>query len=393
MKRTLVAATALALASCGDSGDTEAVEDAQYVVASRVFSSDGSMVNSYFELTPSLEVGFDLHGDNAIEVGGSAKLFSLPEYDWLAIGDGEQPVITRYAVEDGELVAGESVSLSSFGVDSLWDTLYPVSADKVYYPDRANGQLIIINPREMIVEGTIDLGETVRDGYLALYSYSAIKRGDKLLFSVGWFDWDTDRVGDDTGLVVIDTKRDRVERFDVDERCGGVTTPVTVATGDTYYVSSALAAAADVIGRPSSKPCALRILKGKDTFDDSYALDLNEVSDGAPVGEPIPGDKNEIVLRALDEDELEGEPAESWEVTSQLAWSWWRWDVATGESSRIEELPLSTSDVVWFQVDGRTIGSQTEADYSSTTLLDMSATPPETLLTVHGFASGVARVP
>lgn len=100
--------------------------------------------------------------------------------------------------------------------------VYVASPTKVYYVDREGGQLVIIDPKAMTVEGEVKLPETIRDGYLALYSYSAIARGDKLIFSVGWFDWDNDKVLPETGLVVFDTKSDKVERFDVDDRCGGL---------------------------------------------------------------------------------------------------------------------------------------------------------------------------
>src|SRR5690606_35985490 len=120
------------------------------------------------------------------------------------------PTITRYTIdEDGALARGESISLSSYGVDSLWDTLYIVSPTKAYYPDRAGTQLIVWNPTEMTVTGSIALPETARDGFLALYGYAPILRGKTLLISVGWFDWEEyDSVLGESGLIAIDTEAD-----------------------------------------------------------------------------------------------------------------------------------------------------------------------------------------
>lgn len=63
-----------------------------------------------------------------------------------------------------------------------------------------------------------------------------------LLFSVGWFDWQgTDTIVEETGLVAIDTETDTVARFDVDDRCAGITEAIEVGSGDVYLITRALA--------------------------------------------------------------------------------------------------------------------------------------------------------
>jgi hypothetical protein len=71
----------------------------------------------------------------------------------------------------------------------------------------------------------------------------------------------------ETGLVTIDTETDSVESFEVDERCAGITESVTLDSGDVYFVSSALAAAANRLGRLDVEPCALRVKRGETKFD------------------------------------------------------------------------------------------------------------------------------
>lgn len=385
--------SAALLASCSnDESDEKANPDARYVVAARIFPADDGPATSYLHVVESLDASNTLSTDTALELGGSAKLFAIPQHNWFAVGSGEEPTITRYTLENGKLEAGKAISLQPYGVTDLWDTLYVVSPTKAYYPDRANAQLIIINPKDMSVDGKIDLIDTAREGYLALYGYEPVVRDGKLLITVGWFDWNDDRVLPETGLVEIDTEQDLLANFNVDARCGGVTRPITLDSGDSYLVSSALAAAADLAGRPSNKPCALRIRKGANQLDPDYALDLTTLSGGAAVGEPVPSDGKHILLRVLDDSLLSGELDASWKVTGQEAWSWWSWDVAGESAARIEALPFSTSDVAWFTVDGNTVGSETTADYSETKLIDLQdPSAPKTLLTVPGFASGIAH--
>lgn len=365
-----------------------------FVVGTRVW--DATTTTSYFHVVPSTEAGTTVDPSKAIEVPGAAKLFSIEGVGWFAFGAGEEPTITRYTLgADGRLTPGIKISLQPHGVTGLWDTLYVVSPTKMYYPDRDGQQLIIIDPSAMAVLGTIPLPATARAGYLSLYGYTPLLRDGKLAFSVGWFDWKTnDSVLGETGLVVIDTATDTVARFDVDTRCGGITTGATTASGDTYFVSSALAAAAHRLGRLTTKPCALRVKAGADAFDSTYVTHLDTLT-GAPIaGEPVPANGDAIFLRVFDQATGVVTPEDqTWKLTSQTVWQWWRWDVATGTATRVEALAPSTSDVLWFKLNGRVYGTETKADYSDTTLIELTAEGgPKPALTVPGFMYGIAQV-
>jgi hypothetical protein len=246
----------------------------------------------------------------------------------------------------------------------------------------------------MEISGTVDLPDTLREGYLALYGYLPIWRGTELLISVGWFDWDVnDTVLPETGVVVLDTTTDTVVRFDVDTRCGGVTHPVTLPSGETYLVSSALAGAANRLGRLDTAPCALRIPAGTNQVDAEYSLSLETVTGSPLVGEPVPAGSS-VFLRAFDDTlaTVEG-PTLTYELTGQAAWRWLEWDPSTNEAASSTDIPPSTADVTWFQVDGRVYGSETTPDYSETTLIQLSAdAPPLRSLTVPGFVYGAARM-
>lgn len=365
-----------------------------YLLGARVW--DDTTTTSYFHVVSSLDEGTTVDARRALEVPGAAKLYSAFELGWFAVGSGESPTIARYTLDAaGSLVQGASISLLDYGVTGLWDTLYFVSPTKAYYPDRDGGQLIVWNPAEMRVLGSIALPETRREGYLSLYGYAPIWRGGELLISVGWFDWDVnDSVLPETGLVVLDTATDRVLRVDVDTRCGGVTWPVAGASGETYLVSSALAGAAHRLGRLSTAPCALRIPADESEIDPNYFMPLGGITPSDLVGEPMPANGGGVLLRAFD-DALAGAeaPAATWELTGQAAWRWWRWDPAANTAAAITELPPSTADVLWFQADGRVWGTETTADYSETTLIDLSAEGgPRRGLTVPGFLHGITRV-
>lgn len=395
----LGAALLVATAACGDDLKPPDDDDPEppgpaFAIGTRVF--DDATTTSYFSIVRSLEASTTVDLDEAIEVSGPAKLFSIGSLGWFAIGGGESPTISRYTVDDGDrLVPQQTISLQAYGVTSLWDTVYVVSPTKAYYPDRDGRQLIVWNPTAMTVSGSIPLPETSRDGFISLYGYTPVMRGDQLLFTVGWFDWGSnDSVRPETGLVVIDTTTDRLARFDIDTRCGGVTQAIATGSGDVYLVSSALAGAAFRLGRLATEPCALRIRADETSFDPSYHRELDTLTAGALAGEPVAGGGDRIFLRVFDESVgMVPTDAATWELTGQIAWQWWTWDVGTNTATQVDALAAATADVLWFEVDGRVYGSQTEADYSATTLVELTAAGgPTTAITAPGFIHGVARI-
>jgi hypothetical protein len=388
----LLSALALSCNGSGDAADAHAGSDPLYLAMTRVW--DDTSTTSYLHVLPSLEAGTEVDTQQALELSGPAKLFSYGKL-WFAVGQGDRPTITRYSLnEGGRLVKGDSISLQPFGVQDLWDSLYFVSEEKAYYPDTTGSQLIVWNPTTMEVTGTVQLPETVREGYLSYYGITPIRRGNRLIFSVGWFDWLTnDTILPETGLVVLDTETDSVERFDSDERCAGITQAIELPNGDAYFVSSAMAGAAYQLGRLEQGPCALRVRAGEEAFDREYAAALPDLLGEALVGEPAPGPGDTLLLRALDPELVEvSEETHTWDFTGQAKWRWLRWDPTKDEVTRLDELPAATADAFWFRVDGKVLASQTNADYSRTALVDVSGAEPQDALSLPGFLQSVARI-
>ena len=367
-----------------------------YVASTRKFSPDGSQTTTYVQVLSSIEAGSTVDTNLATEVQGAAELFSIEGAGWFAVGEGESPTIARYALSaSGALEKKESLSLQPFGVtDFFANKLYVISPTKVYYPDPDTKQLIIINPVEMKVAGTVPLAETGREGYTAVYSYSPVERDGKILISVGWFDWTNDKIIPETGLAVIDTNTDKLVRFDVDKRCGGITQPVTLRSGAAYFASSALAGAAYQLKRLTTEPCVLRVKAGTDAFDPSYLQRLGELTGGALAGEPIPTGSDEIFLRVFDAKLATLKPeSATYDVTGARAWGWRRWNPLTNQLTAIDALAPSTADTVWFEVGGRIFGTEAAADYTSSKLIELNAAGgPKPALSSPGLLSGLAKV-
>lgn len=367
---------------------------AQYVVATRVFSTDSDSVTTYVQVLGSLDQGTTLDTTKATEFGGPAELFSLDTPRWVAVGEGESALLSRYSLNGQTIKKEQTLGLSPQGLKSFFSNkLYQVSPTKVYLPDPDNAQLVTLDPTNMRVLGKVALPTTVREGYTPVYSYDSVQRNGKVLFTVAWFDWTNDKILPETGLVTLDTNTDQ-PTVTVDARCGGITNPITLPSGDTYFPSSSLAAAAYQINRLTTEPCVLRIKAGADAFDASYHVKLRELTGGAVAGEPAPTGGAEIFLRVLDTSKATIKPeSASYDITGQSAWTWRRWNPTTNALTNVESLQASTANAYWYQVDGRVFYAQPTSDYATTQLIELSAAGgPKNALSGPGLISGIGRI-
>jgi hypothetical protein len=384
------------------SGPTGSSADAQpataaapvYVASTRVFTPDGTQTTTYVQVLNSLDQGTKIETSKATEFGGPAELFSINSPRWVAVGAGESPELSRFSLNGQTIKKEETLSVHAYGLESFFSNkLYQVSPTKVYLPDPDNAQLIMLDPTRMTVLGAVKLPSSDRTGYTPVYSYDYVQRQGKLLFTVAWFDWTNDKILPETGLIVLDTNTDTVLRTDVDTRCGGLTQPITLASGDTYFPSSSLAAASYQLKRLTTEPCVLRVKANTDTFDASYHVKLRELT-GAVAGEPVPAGGDELFLRVLDPSLATIKPeTASWDLTAESAWRWRRWNPLTNALVNVDALKPSTANTYWFEVDGRVFNSETTSDYASTTLIELNAPGgPKPALTGPGLINGLARI-
>jgi hypothetical protein len=76
----------------------------------------------------------------------------------------------------------------------------------------------------------------------------------------------------------------------------------------------------------------------------------------------------------------------------QPIWTWSRCDLDRDELTPVDELPASTADTFWFQIDGNVYASQTNDDNSQTTLINLTADGGSSASSLPGFLQNIARV-
>ncbi|HTU61472.1 MAG TPA: hypothetical protein VMF89_23615, partial [Polyangiales bacterium] len=312
------------------------------------------------------------------------------------LGGGEEPTVTRYDLsETGEFVeSDEAISFQPRGTDFLGDTMVFVSDEQAYYFDAPNTQLIRWNPTSMEIEGEIDLSVTFKKDLTTIYDLKPLLRDDgTLLFPVTGRNFETDETFSATGLVVIDTDSDKVLSYVEDERCQGITWSALTSEGDLYAATSPYYSVRQRVTGKGPAPCVLRVRKGETEFDPEYKVELAELVDGRVAGGLAPAGKGALFFRAVGPDVEIDEDSDVSGVWSDAVWTWQRWDLATDDVEPVKGLPPSAAGGLTYEIDGHVYAVDAEADWSASTLIDLTAEGgPQSALHATGYIYGAARI-
>ena len=408
----LVLITAILLAACGESspatdsdagpgtdagtiGDPDGggSEDPLYVLHSAVQTAEGR--TNFFTAVGSLGDASEITYERSIELPGRARLYAEPGIGFFAIGDGEDVSVTRYTLRaDGTFEEGDRLSFQPFGVTAMGaQAVLFVSATRAYYKDPGQAQVIVWNPTTMEVDEVIELpAELVREGRVTGFSAWASRPGEAF-FAVGWTTLEYDRVDEGSALVRIDTA---TNAFTVtnDARCRDLN-KVGVLGDDLYFFSGVIngfghAVYPDVGGQ---QDCALRVRAGETTFDPSYVGTIASLLGEDEIGTVIAvSEDGRAWAQVVDTTAVPTEPGTTYGQWYAGGWRWVSFDLATtGDLTRIAGEPGAYSGFT-LTSGASFFVSQTEADYSETTLVDLSGDAPAEGITFPGFALDIARV-
>ncbi|MBZ4417942.1 MxcI [Myxococcus sp. RHST-1-4] len=392
----LVACAALLGVACGEDGPpgpTEPATQPQYLIHSAV-QTDGTRMN-YFTLVDSLDQATQLDYSKSLELPGRPRLYAAQGIGFFAIGGGEAPTITRYELKDGRLVAGSSISLQAQGVRAMGaQAVLFVSATKAYYKDDAQAQIIVWNPTEMAIEKTLPLPrELVKQGYVTSLSQWASRAGEAY-FTVGWTTPTYDRVLPGTVLVRLDTATDELTQVP-DERCRDINK--TARLGDTLYffsgVINGLGHTAYGAENGGQQDCILRISPGQRTFDADYVGTVAPALGDNKVGTVIAvTEDGKAWVQAADTTITPSAPGTTYSEWYSKGWSWWSLPLESlSNPVRVEGSPGAYSGFA-ASTGASFFVSQSAADYSVSTLMELSSGTPKAGVSFPGFVLDVARI-
>jgi hypothetical protein len=375
----------------------DASESPLFAVGASVFGPEGN--TSYVALLPSLDRTVEIDYGRVLEVGSASSIFGPERGSFFAVGLDEAPTITRYDItSDAQFVEGETLDLSAHGLGHMWRDpgLVPfLSSSKAYVIDATELQIVIWDPSAMRVLGSFALdGLTDADYPITRFEPAPTFRGDELLI-VATHSTDATTAPFST-LISIDTKNDRLTRLVREERCGGLWDSVEASNGDIYFATGVWDAAQNrVLGSGvAAAPCIVRVEAGDAGFDPDFFLDPAGIG-GYPAGGLVSGGGDVAFIKVLDEPALPTIRPEDFDaIWSGAVWQWWRFELGSpGAATPVTSLPLSNGGGGELVVDGKTYVRNAAADFSQTTLLDMSAEgDPIEQLTLRGYPYGIVRM-
>ncbi|HEY0714445.1 MAG TPA: hypothetical protein VGF45_17305 [Polyangia bacterium] len=377
-------------------GDAEGREPL-YVVAGTVF---GTPPVSYVVTTRSLAAGTKVAYEGGLPLFGGAVIFGTERAGHFFVGSGETPVLTRWEVSpDGDFRKGASMSLAAHGFSNTLTNeggAVFLSPTKAYFIHQEDLKAIVWNPTTMEITGTLSLpAELKRDGFLLVLDGKARRRGNDLYLVASWADHTNGKYPAGSLLVTIDVTTNAVVAKEVDPRCGQLFDSVVLGNGDIYYGSTSWVAATNrVLGDGfGGEPCILRLANGQRRFDPAFQIRLRPLF-GSAAGALVAGGGTNVFVRALDETLVKiAADSTPGDVAGAEAWRWWRLDLATMATTKIDSLAPSAAGGTEFTVDGRVFTSVSKKDFSETTLVEMTtAGGPQPGMVLRGYAERAIRV-
>jgi len=338
--------SSLLQAACS-SDDSTALEGAvgegpAFAILSSVDNPEGR--TNYAGLVDPSGADAQFDTTTAMEVAGSGRLYAPPSGGYFSVGDSESLVVTRYDLEGNQLAESGRLSFAGVGITEFSNTMVFVSATKAYLLDAANLQVVVWNPSEFVIEGTIDLSELEREGFprIVFPLFHFVLREGRVLASVGWQN-EAGAFRKATGLLVLDTTRDAVAHIEETDRCTGAQDIVMGPSGAAYFASSVDPVVWDESVRGGERlGCVLRVNAGEESFDPDYRLLLSDATGGGVAyGLTATNDPSRPYIWTLDETQVpwaSSEPAESF---GGAAWGLWRLDLETGTALADDSVPLS----------------------------------------------------
>jgi hypothetical protein len=409
-RRTIFAiqAALIGLVACGSdeatfrSADGAGVPTASgeplYAVTTQIIGED---FTSYLVPVSSLAAGAEANLDTAIEFAGRAVGVGPSRGGVVHVATDQSPVLARYVAQGNGFALESELSFAGYGVTGLLafsEQFVFAGADKAYFIDDDSDQIIIWNPSQMTLTRSIDLTPFARDGLGMTTGLTPRLWQGHLVFALSYFQEEEERYSQEATIVFVDTESDEIAAAVTDTRCSYLAASMQSTDGDLYLGSSAYTAAVravlgDQYGGPS---CVLRVNAGSRVTDPGFSLDLVELA-GGPAGDLVAGAGNRAFTRVLDPALAPATlPLTPGELSSPAYWRWAEIADITDRGTTLAMLSAlepGPSSSLSYVVDDRTLASQSSADYSSTTLIDLAAEGGPSLgLEVRGIPFSVLRV-
>ncbi|MEM6274361.1 MAG: hypothetical protein AAF735_03880 [Myxococcota bacterium] len=303
----------------------------------------------------SLDEPSEVPVDNAVAIECFGIAWAREGAGELFLNSFESLSIEKFELQGGSLVRTDTLGLQARGVTGGGRLIF-VSDTKAYFLEfGAGNRLITWDPTRMEITGEIDLPFESPEGFDPVVGGDEVALRDDgiLLMSVMWLDEDGVAIADQVGVITVDTNTDTFIDISLDERCGSLWFAQSVDDGTTYLTGLPNHGVYRLFDNElGTNPCQLRVVPPNSSFDESYFVDLEALTDGRPTGEVILLNDDRAVMRVFHpEDAADSE--DIFEYTFQTAYRWWVWDIEQNTAAPIPGQQVGSLSARRFRIDGQ----------------------------------------
>jgi len=374
----------------GGNGGSGGVASPTFVASAGLFVPPD--ITSYVGITDSLGPDGEIPLDETIEVPGISLLYVPGGTGEFFIDSMSELFLTKYEVQDGRIAEVDRLSFAGLGFatsSGLSQNVF-VSSTRAYLVDSSTLQIVEWNPEAMAIVGTEAIDGLQRDDGVP-FVYQPVVRDGEAFFPFAYSDAPNDFIRTEAVMLVLDLDTGDY-RLISDGACGDGVYPMLTDAGDIYLASGVANAALACLGREGVGPaCLRRIRAGEDDFDPDYHPTFSEISGGEFGGGIARGPEGTAYVRVLNESLIAGDPATSNVMLAAPIWDWAVLDLKA-ESLTPADIETSAGRFTVLSVDDRTFVSLSTADFSRTTLLEVSEDPPVAGIEVSGIAAGLGKL-
>jgi hypothetical protein len=363
-----------------------------YAFASVVIAPESE--TTYINLLDTLDLTAIDYGE-AIERPGRGAIAA--HGGALFVSEGEEPVITRFAVTSGrELEMTGRISFANFGFEAAsldeWNTTF-VSPTKAYLLDYATGSHIIWNPTSLEITGEIEAPDLVREN-LDLDGSTAVVRGNRMFRTFFWKDWKAYTTSREQVLATFDVENDRLISQTSETRCPGLNNRVEVDESGALYFSNWIYNVSETLVRNAPRSCALRILPGAEGFDPGWVLpfaDLTEMREAAGLSY-LRGGRGFLAVFHHERVTIDA-MTDPQELALSANWRLWGVDLGQRTARPIEGIDWLIGGYSTVKLDGRTFVLVPGEDLAKTSVYEVSDDGRATLrFEARGFAYQLVKI-
>jgi hypothetical protein len=389
------------LAGC-DSGTTNTTPTGggSIYALSSTLQTNTMMTTSLLYTSKSLTDGSAVDYNQGIPIADTVSIFGIEGAGSFWSSAAMSANVTKYDVDaNGKITPGATLDFSSFGLSGGYSTrsIIFASKTKAYLLDDTTLQAITFDPTAMTVGKAIDLTAMKQAGYVSNFSYVVpVRNGKQIVVAAYFYDQTYSMSIPKTLVALIDTTTDMATVV-TDSRCGDISTVATAANGDLYFGSDTYAAALNRLSGDSVVPpgCLIRMKAGENTFDASFLVKIKDITGGMVGGGAVTGDGTHIWVRGYNETIAPVTmQTTALKILGAPAWQWFEVDLSKPTAMATKSaFAASGGELKYFTVAGHAYVDNPSADYTTTTMVDMTAGgAPQAAAVFHGTPAGIVKV-